>query len=65
MSEKCNKFPTLQEAFNAAIVAHRAQGLELSAFGLEIGAKVVQQEITTDEAVKIILEHYRKSINHM
>jgi hypothetical protein len=52
--------PTLREAFDAAIVAQRAQGLELSSFGLEIGERVVREELTPSEAVGCLLKHYQE-----
>lgn len=51
--------PSQREAFEAAKVALAAQGLEMTAFGIETNERVIAGDITHEEAKAIITAHYR------
>lgn len=50
--------PTKREALEAAIIAHKAQGLEQSDFDLYIAELVVESHLNSDEAVAYLLNYY-------
>lgn len=51
-----------QDAFEAAIVALKAQGLAPTKFGLSIRDRMARGEINADEATRLITEHYKAHI---
>jgi len=54
---------TLEEAFDAAIIALRAQGLAPSDFGLLIRDRMLRGEINATEAIRLIKEHHRPCVH--
>jgi len=48
------------EAVDDTLASFRVDGLELDAFGLALMQRIADEEIDEDEAVAILLAHYRK-----
>lgn len=48
-----------KEAFDAALVALKAQGLEPTEFGLKMREMVLHDEIDSAEAIRRIQEYYK------
>jgi hypothetical protein len=51
--------PTEREALDEAQAILAAQGLTMTPFALEVSERVVSGEITSKEALAIIVAHYR------
>ena len=51
--------PTQREALDEAQAILAGSGLKMTPFGLEVNERVVAGEITSDEALAILLAHYR------
>lgn len=49
---------TQRRAFEAAKVALKAQGLEMTPFGIATNRRVIAGEITHDEAIRLITAHH-------
>lgn len=52
-----------EDAFKAAIVALRAQGLEPNEFGLEIRDRMLRGELDEDQAIAEIKKYHQNRVN--
>jgi hypothetical protein len=50
--------PSPQEAHDAARVSMEAQGLEIDEFSESVAKRVIAGELTDDEAIALLVEHY-------
>jgi hypothetical protein len=58
MAKIVERRPTQREALEAAKLAMEAQGHAMSAFAVATNERVVAGEITTEEAIALIVAHY-------
>ena len=49
-----------REAVEDTLASFRVDGLELDEFGLALMQRIADEEIDEDQAIAILLQHYRK-----